>query len=132
MTTTPTTKWIMRPRPDPSAPLRLFCLPYAGGGAAAYRPWVRALAGVAEVVPLLLPGRESRFAEPAADRVDALVPGLVDGLAPELAADAADPRPYAVFGHSMGALIAFELCRALRDAVGARSSALPSLLVVSG
>ncbi|MFC4590811.1 thioesterase II family protein [Sphaerisporangium corydalis] len=82
----------------------LFCLPYAGGAASAYRAIRKTLAGVAEVVPLQLPGRESRFAEPP--RVS--VTEITDEIAPRT------HRPYAVYGHSMGARIAFEVVRELR------------------
>jgi medium-chain acyl-[acyl-carrier-protein] hydrolase len=61
-----------------------------------------------EVVPIQLPGRENRFDEPAIDSVDLLVGRLLDGLLSYL------DRPFALFGHSMGALIAFELARHLR------------------
>jgi medium-chain acyl-[acyl-carrier-protein] hydrolase len=111
--------WLTVPKPDPSAPLRLICLPYAGGGAAAYRPWTARLAGVSELAVVQLPGRESRFAEPAVDRLGALVPRL-----PSIV----DERPYVLFGHSMGALIGFEWCRVLRAA----GRPLPRVLVVSG
>lgn len=89
--------------------LRLFCLPFAGGGAATYRPWQGALAGI-EIVPLELPGRERRFREPAHRRMADLVAALVAVLEPNLAA------PYALFGHSMGALVAYELARAIEAA----------------
>ncbi|MGO9242785.1 MAG: thioesterase domain-containing protein [Bryobacteraceae bacterium] len=102
--------------------LRLFCFPWAGGGTLAYRGWREALADVAHVVPARLPGRESRAGEAALENMEALVAALVDAIRPHL------DGPYALFGHSMGAGVAFELTRALRRA-GLR---LPQSLHVSG
>ena len=58
-------KWITCPRPNADATLRLFCLPYAGGGASIYRLWGPALPSWIEVCPVQLPGREDRYREPA-------------------------------------------------------------------
>ncbi|MFI0408235.1 thioesterase II family protein [Actinomadura sp. 3N508] len=101
-------RWGVRWTPAPSARLRLFCLPHAGGGAAVYRQWARDLAPDIEVVAIRLPGREARFGEPAYHSMTELVPALVHGLSPWL------DKPHAWYGHSMGALIAFEVCRELR------------------
>jgi medium-chain acyl-[acyl-carrier-protein] hydrolase len=92
---------------DPDAAMRLFCLPYAGGGASVYSGWLGALSNV-DVVPIHLPGREERLREPAYDRMEPLVDDLAGALASHL------DRPYAVFGHSMGGLVAYELVRTLR------------------
>ncbi|MEU8196215.1 alpha/beta fold hydrolase [Microbispora amethystogenes] len=88
--------------------LRLFCLPYAGGSAATYVEWQTLLPDDVEICPVELPGRRSRWHEGAFSDMEPLVDALVDALAGEL------DRPYALFGHSMGALVAFELARALR------------------
>ena len=88
---------------------RLFCFPYAGAGAVAYRPWISALAPAASVSPVRLPGRETRTQEPPFESMSALVEALESALAPHL------DRPFAFYGHSMGAAIAFELARALRS-----------------
>ncbi|HLK20483.1 MAG TPA: thioesterase domain-containing protein [Bryobacteraceae bacterium] len=101
-------------------PVRLFCFPHAGAGAVAYRKWIAALPG-AEVVPVLLPGRETRAAEPLFQDMHELIAALTPAIRPLL------DRPYAFFGHSMGAGIAFELTRALRK-IGAP---LPCVLIVS-
>jgi medium-chain acyl-[acyl-carrier-protein] hydrolase len=113
----------MLPDPDPSAPLRLFCFHHAGAGASAFRPWIAPLgaAGVA-VCAVQLPGRENRFLEPAHTRLAPLLEALLPQLEPHLR------RPYALFGHSMGALVAFAAARALR-AAGAPG---PARLHVSG
>jgi medium-chain acyl-[acyl-carrier-protein] hydrolase len=86
----------------------LFCFPYAGGGASIYRDWGRRLPGNIETCPVQLPGRETRFREPAFTRVEPLVEALAQSLRPKL------DRPFAFFGHSLGALVAFELSRRLQ------------------
>jgi medium-chain acyl-[acyl-carrier-protein] hydrolase len=100
--------WVTITAPRPQAHLRLICLPFAGGGTSAYREWPAHLPDEVEVVAAALPGREGRIGEPALDSVDALAAGLVDGLSRHL------DRPFALFGHSMGALVAFEVIRRLR------------------
>ena len=102
-------RWIAWPRERHAAPgLRLFCFPYAGGGASVFRLWRVELSEVAEVCPVQLPGREARLSEPPLSHAAALVARLADGLAPFM------DRPFAFFGHSVGALLAFELARELR------------------
>ena len=96
---------------------RLFCFPHAGGGA---RQPV-SLAGWA-AVPVRLPGRESRLAEAPFERMGPLVAALADNI------DSYLDRPFAFFGHSMGAAIAFELARELRR----RARPLPAMLIASG
>jgi medium-chain acyl-[acyl-carrier-protein] hydrolase len=88
--------------------LRLVCLPPAGGGASRYRGWPAHLPDDVEVVSVQLPGRESRFNERPIESMEQLVGPLLDGLASYLT------RPFALFGHSMGALLAFELIRRMR------------------
>lgn len=99
--------WVTVTRPRPSARLRLICLPCAGGGASMYRDWAAHVPEDVELVATALPGREGRICEPALDSVDALATGLVEGLSGHL------DRPFALFGHSMGSLVAFELARRL-------------------
>ncbi|MFH8342815.1 thioesterase II family protein [Streptomyces sp. AM6-12] len=90
---------------------RLVCFPHAGGSATAYLKLARALAGGFDVVAVQYPGRQDRYEE---EPFTALAP-LAEAVAGELARElAADPgRPYALFGHSMGALVAFETARLL-------------------
>lgn len=114
--------WASCPVPSPTAKARLFCLPYAGSGASIYRGWPEALAPTIEVWPVHLPGRERRLSEPALGSIHAIATQAASGLAPLL------DRPYALFGHSMGALISFELTRVLRRG----GYALPRALLVSG
>lgn len=100
----------------------MFCLPFSGGGASAYNALQRALAthasAPAAVVPLQLPGRENRIAEPPAFSVE----NIADEIAP------ATGEPYALYGHSMGARLAFEVVRELRR----RGLPLPVRLYVGG
>jgi medium-chain acyl-[acyl-carrier-protein] hydrolase len=105
---TKTDPWMSFPNPNPQAQLRLFCFPYAGGGTAAYFPWAKLLPPEIALCSIRLPGRESRLRETPYVRMEPLVRDLAAALAPYL------DRPYAFFGHSMGALIAFELARYLR------------------
>jgi medium-chain acyl-[acyl-carrier-protein] hydrolase len=90
-----------------SPKVRLFCLPYAGGGAAPYRSWRTALPSGVEVWAVRPPGRESRFKERPFHRLTPLVEALERELDPYL------DLPYGIFGHSLGALTGFELARLL-------------------
>jgi medium-chain acyl-[acyl-carrier-protein] hydrolase len=105
----PADRWLHGRRPNPRAALRLFCFPHSGAGASTYRGWPEALPATVEACPVQLPGRETRMSEPAFRRVSDLVPALADGLRPWL------DRPFAFFGHSLGAIVAFELARHLRS-----------------
>jgi medium-chain acyl-[acyl-carrier-protein] hydrolase len=105
---TPLKPWTLFARRVPTARVRLLCFPFAGGGASAYRAWPDALAPEVEVWPVQLPGRENRLSEPAARDLGALAETLAGVFAPHLTG------PYALFGHSMGAMVAFELARRLR------------------
>ncbi|MFI7385086.1 thioesterase II family protein [Streptomyces sp. NPDC049813] len=87
--------------------VQLFCLPHAGAGAATYREWPAALAPRIEAIPVQLPGRESRHREPARRRAGQLVEELTGPLASRAGPD------FALFGHSMGALLCYELAHAL-------------------
>ena len=100
---------------------RLFCMPYAGGGVAPYRLWHRSLPDDIEVYAASLPGRESRLRETPLQSIAAMVAYVLPAI------EASTDLPYAIFGHSMGALMAFELTAAL-EASGLRA---PSRLFVS-
>ena len=95
--------WILGPPPDPSARLRLFCFPYAGGGASVFHGWGPSLPAGVAVYPVQPPGRENRLREPAYTAVGPLVEAAATALRPLLR------PPFALFGHSLGALVAFEL-----------------------
>jgi medium-chain acyl-[acyl-carrier-protein] hydrolase len=118
----PGNPWIIRRRPRPQAALRLVCFPYAGAGASVFRTWPDALPGNVELLAIELPGRESRLKERAFDRLPPLIAALTDAVAPMLQA------PFAVFGHSFGALVGFSFARELRR----RSFPGPVHLFVSG
>ncbi len=114
--------WLLLPRPNPAARLRLFCFPYAGGGASIYSPWGGALPPEVEVAAVQLPGRETRISErPIGDLME-LTARMSEALAPFM------DRPFAFFGHSNGGLMAFELTRLLRR----EGRPGPLLLVASG
>src|SRR6185312_1984176 len=98
------TRWLHFPSPSVYAGTRLFCIPYAGGGSAVFREWPGALPDV-EVGLVRLPGRESRFRDRPYSDMTALVADLADILLSQV------DRPYALFGHSMGGRIAFEVGR---------------------
>jgi medium-chain acyl-[acyl-carrier-protein] hydrolase len=94
--------FVLRPRPTPAA-FRLFCFPYAGGGASIYRSFVQAFPGNIELVPVQPPGRENRMGEKPFKRIGDLLDQLEGEILPLL------DRPYAFFGYSLGATVAFEL-----------------------
>ncbi|HEX2191394.1 MAG TPA: thioesterase domain-containing protein [Longimicrobiaceae bacterium] len=109
MSTPPTNDaWILRRPPNPRARLRLFCFPYAGGGASIFRTWQQSLPPEVDVCPVQLPGREGRLRDAPFDRLAPLVRTLADVLAPWM------EMPFAFYGYSNGALIGFELARELR------------------
>lgn len=114
--------WIFRGAPAPGKQLRLFCFPYAGGAASVYRTWPAGLPAPVELCPIQLPGRGSRFREAPFRLIGDLVSAAANALGPSL------DLPFAFFGHSMGALVAFELTRELRR----RGGPMPALLAVSG
>ncbi|HEV7670276.1 MAG TPA: thioesterase domain-containing protein [Thermoanaerobaculia bacterium] len=101
-------RWLAYREPSPRARFRLFCFPYAGGGASAYRGWAGALPADVEVCPVQLPGREGRLRDRPFDRLEPMIQALADVLVPYF------DLPFAFFGHSMGGLISFELARELR------------------
>ncbi len=86
----------------------MFCLPYAGGGASVYNPWSHSFPDSIELQAVQLPGRESRYNEARFTEIHETAKALADSIKPYL------DRPYALFGYSMGALVAFELIRELR------------------
>lgn len=91
-----------------NAPTRLFCFGYAGGGASIFNTWRGAFGEDVDVVPVQPPGREDRTLQPPYRRLEALIDDLYRAIRPHL------DRPFAFYGHSMGALVSFELTRQLR------------------
>lgn len=103
-------------------PLTLFCFPCAGASATMYLRWRRLLPSWITVEPIELPGRGSRMDEFPAENYAALTQSLCDELAPSL------PERYVLFGHSMGALLAYGVAQGLC----AQQSSMPIALLVSG
>jgi medium-chain acyl-[acyl-carrier-protein] hydrolase len=101
--------WLVRSGPRPKALVRMYCFHYAGGGASVYRAWSTELSMEIEICAIQLPGHESRICEKPVDRVEPLAAAVASAIAEE-----PDVRPFAFFGHSMGALLAFETARELR------------------
>jgi medium-chain acyl-[acyl-carrier-protein] hydrolase len=85
--------------------VRLFCFPYSGGGASIFRLWPQGLPEEIEVCSIQLAGHESRLREPLFTRLTPLVQALTQAISPYL------NMPFAFFGHSLGALVSFELAR---------------------
>lgn len=113
--------WIELLTPSALGNTRLFCFPYAGGGASIYRSWVPLVPLHVELLAIQLPGREKRFRERPLANIDEFIAGLLPALIPLL------DRPYCFFGHSLGALLAFEAARHLQ----ARQVSPPDTLFVS-
>jgi len=101
------TPWLAHRRPNSSAALRLFCFPYSGADASVFIRWADGLPATVELCPVQLPGRGARLSEPPLTDVYPLAEACAEGLLPWL------DKPFALFGHSLGALVAFELARYL-------------------
>ncbi len=112
--------WFVCERPSVNTKLRLICIPYAGAGAAVYRTWGQQLGSAIEVCTVQLPGRENRINESPFNQIQPLVEKLADALGPYA------NTPYALYGHSMGALVAFELAHTLRM----REISMPTALLL--
>jgi len=115
-------KWLPYRRDIPGAKLHLFCFPFGGGGASIFSSWQNGMPAGVEVCPIQPPGRETRLSEPPVTRMPQMISLLGDALTPYF------DRPFAFYGHSIGALTAFELARLLRRQ-GLRS---PEWLFASG
>lgn len=101
------TPWLSCPRPNREAQLRLFCFPYAGGGDHVFRAWADQLP-IVETYLIQLPGRGRRLWERPFTNLTELNKALAEAIVPYL------DKPFIFFGHSMGAMISFELARELR------------------
>ena len=111
-----------RPRSSAKPPkLRIFCFPYAGGGAGVFRPWHGAFGPDIETVAVRAPGRENRLTEPAISQMAPLVDAVTRELRP------LTDCPFVLFGHSLGSLVALETAHRLSD-----EGAAPELLMPAG
>ena len=108
-------------KPSPRPAIRLFCFPHAGGGPTAYSSWAEQLPAKIEVCGIRYPGRETLWRETPCEEIQELAQLLTDELTPYF------DVPCAFFGHSLGALVAFEMARLLRR----RSMPAPLHLYVS-
>jgi medium-chain acyl-[acyl-carrier-protein] hydrolase len=122
MTPASVERWLWRPLPRPGARLLLLCFPYAGGGPPAFHRWAEALPAGVELLAVRLPGRHTRIGERPYDDWDTVLDRLCQVV------NAALDRPFALFGHSLGAMIAYELTRRLVAGAGAT----PRRLLLAG
>lgn len=104
-----TSAGLFNPAPRPAAAFRLFCFPYAGAGAAIFRLWPRHLPDDIELFAIHAPGRAHRLREAPLTSIPALVEAALAEITPLL------DRPFALFGHSLGAVVAAECARALES-----------------
>jgi surfactin synthase thioesterase subunit/3-oxoacyl-(acyl-carrier-protein) synthase/NAD(P)-dependent dehydrogenase (short-subunit alcohol dehydrogenase family) len=118
----PGSPWLVPIRVVPGARLRLFCFPYAGGAAHGYRSWREGVGDDVEVWAIELPGRGARRSDSLMTRVPEIVDALVPALSPLL------DRPFAFFGHCLGAIVMYETARCLSR----RRGLVPRELFVSG
>src|SRR5581483_12002019 len=115
-------QWLVCPKPNPRASLRLFGAPYAGGRAMIFKSWTESLPDSVEIFGFEPPGRGIRLREAAFKRIGPLVESVTAALLPYL------DKPFVLFGHSMGARIVFEIARNLRR----ENRPMPRHLFVSG
>jgi medium-chain acyl-[acyl-carrier-protein] hydrolase len=115
-------RWLSFANVSAGARVNVFCFPFAGGGASFFRARVTLAPPNIALCGVQLPGREERMGERPFERMPDLVQAALEMLLPEL------EHPFAFFGHSMGALVAYELAHALRE----RGGPLPRHLFLSG
>ena len=112
-------RWIESSSRAPRAECRLFCLAYAGGSSSIYASWQNTLPDFIEVLPIQLPGRGSRMGEKPFTDLSQTAQAIHDALLPWF-----KEKPFAFFGHSMGATIGFEVARRLESEDGIRPFAM--------
>lgn len=101
--------WFICHKPNPKARLRLFCFPYAGGGASIFHAWADQLPSDIETIGIRMPGLESRIMEPAIETISMVVEMLFSEIRSRI------DKSFVFFGHSLGSIISFELTRKLRE-----------------
>ncbi len=106
-----------------STKMKLFCIPYAGGSASVYSSWKKAFLPNIELIPIELAGKGSRFNQPLYENIEQAVSDILSIMQSKL-----DSSPYALFGHSMGALLSFELLHALKE----QNAPMPITTFLSG
>ncbi len=102
-------KWIVVPTPRPAAKIILLCFPFAGGSSNSFRSWAGILPPSVELWAIELPGHGSRLSEPLVESIEDLIAPLSEGIVESL------EKPFAIFGHSMGALLGFEVALYLQN-----------------
>ena len=115
-------RWLVTSPADADAQVRLVCVPHAGGGASTFHAWREYLRPAIAVCAVQLPGREDRIGEPPVRLLADVVTPITEALS------GLDDRPFVLFGHSMGAIIAFEVARHLERT----GPVTPAALLVSG
>ena len=121
-TSSPTTPWLMPFSREQNGRIRLFFFPHAGGGASTFFQWSKLLPEGVTSYAVQLPGRETRLRDTLHRRIDTVVQSLAQALPPFL------ERPYVFWGHSMGALLSYEVAQRLQQL----GLPLPQRLIVSG
>jgi medium-chain acyl-[acyl-carrier-protein] hydrolase len=113
-----TNGWFLQKPKREQVELRMFCFPYAGGSAVLFNKWEKSLPPAVQPIPVELPGRGSRLQQAPHVSLPALLEELEAAILPLL------EKPFVFFGHSMGAIIAFELARSLRNNHGLQARAI--------
>ncbi len=114
--------WLPNLNLDSKIKLRFFCIPYAGGSTSIFRNWAAHLPEKIDLCPIQLPGRGARINETPFKNFPNLIDAIVKAITPYL------DTPFVFFGHSLGGLIAFEICHQLR----LERLSLPIHLIISG
>ncbi|MFD8440682.1 thioesterase II family protein [Streptomyces microflavus] len=114
--TGPESPWIRRYQQAPANAVTLVCFPHAGGSATSFHPLSRTLAGQLDVVAVQYPGRQDRHREPAFEDLHELADAAFEAVVEAVGTD----RPLALFGHSMGASVAFEVAFRLEQRAGVK------------